>query len=81
MSKANRMKLLCGIVLTAVAMWAAPTHAQDPDSAPNAFRPGDAWAKQPMGRGFGMTIGLNVDRDGKGLVLALLGAAPKLAPA
>ncbi len=71
MLKTNRVKLLCGIALAAIALSAAPTYAQtqspDPNSAPNAYRPDDAWAKQPMGRGFGMTIGLNVDRDGKSM--------------
>jgi sugar lactone lactonase YvrE len=71
MSKTNRVKLLCGIALAAVALSGAPTYAQtlspDPNSAPNAYRPDDVWAKQPMGRGFGMTIGLNLDRDGKSM--------------
>ncbi len=67
MSKTNRVKLLCGIALAALAMSAAPTFAQDPNSAPNAFRPEEGWAKQPMGRGFGSTIGLNVDKDGKSM--------------
>ena len=50
-------------------MSAAPSHAQtaDPNSAPNTYRPDDGWAKQPMGRGFGSTIGLQVDRDGKSM--------------
>ena len=51
----------------AIAMSSAPTYAEDPNSAPNTYRPDDAWAKQPMGRGFGSTIGLNVDRDGKSM--------------
>jgi hypothetical protein len=67
MSKANRVKLLCGIALAAIAMSAVPTHAQDPNAAPNAFRPDEGWAKQPMGRGFGMVIGLNAARDGKSM--------------
>jgi len=71
MSTKNRVKLLCGIALAAIAMSAAPASAQtpgsDPNSAPNAYRPDDAWAKQPMGRGFGMTITMNVDRDGKSM--------------
>jgi len=45
----------------------APAYAQDANSAPNAFRPDDGWAKQPIGRGFGSTIGLNVDKDGKSM--------------
>jgi sugar lactone lactonase YvrE len=50
-------------------MSAAPSHAQtaDPNSAPNTYRQDDGWAKQPMGRGFGSTIGLQVDRDGKSM--------------
>jgi len=67
MSKADRLKLLCGIALAAIAMSAVPTYAQDPNSAPNMFRLEEGWAKQPIGRGFGSTIGLNVDRDGKSM--------------
>ena len=67
MSKADRLKLLCGIALTAIAVSAVPTYAQDPNSAPNAYRLDEGWAKQPMGRGNGSTIGLNVDRDGKSM--------------
>jgi DNA-binding beta-propeller fold protein YncE len=71
MSDTNRVKLLCGIALAAFAMTAPPSRAEtlgaDPNSAPNAYRPDDAWAKQPMGRGFGMTIGINVDRDGRSM--------------
>src|SRR5215471_1415167 len=60
-------QLLYGIAAAAIAMSAVPTCAQDPNSAPNMFRPDEGWAKQPMGRGFGSTIGLNVDRDGKSM--------------
>jgi len=67
MRNADRVKLLCGIAVAAIAMSAAPTYAQDPNAAPNTFRPDEGWAKQPMGRGFGSTIGLNVDRDGKSM--------------
>jgi DNA-binding beta-propeller fold protein YncE len=61
------VKLLCGIALAAIAMSAVPTYAQDANSAPNPYRPDAGWAKQPMGRGFGMVIGLNVARDGKSM--------------
>ena len=68
MRNADRVKLLCGIAVVAVvAMSSAPTFAQDPNSAPNPYRLDEGWAKQPMGRGFGSTIGLNVDRDGKSM--------------
>jgi DNA-binding beta-propeller fold protein YncE len=67
MSKANRVKLLCGIAFAAIAMSAVPTYAQDANSAPNPYRPDEGWAKQPMGRGFGMVIGLNAARDGKSM--------------
>jgi len=65
--KANHLKLLCGIAMAAIAMSAMPTYAQDPNSAPNMYRLDEGWAKQPMGRGNGSTIGLNVDRDGKSM--------------
>jgi DNA-binding beta-propeller fold protein YncE len=58
------------IALAAFALavaFGAPAQAQDPNAAPNAFRPDDGWAKQPIGRGFGSTIGLNVDKDGKSM--------------
>jgi sugar lactone lactonase YvrE len=72
MRNADRVNLLCGIaVVAAVAMSSAPTFAQDsnagPNAAPNPYRLDEGWAKQPMGRGFGSTIGLNVDRDGKSM--------------
>jgi sugar lactone lactonase YvrE len=57
-----------GLAALAVAITlGAPAYAQDPNSAPNTYRPDDGWAKQPIGRGFGSTIGLNVDRDGKSM--------------
>jgi sugar lactone lactonase YvrE len=63
-------RLMCGVaVVAAIVMSAAPSHAQtaDPNSAPNTYRTDEGWAKQPMGRGFGSTIGLQVDRDGKSM--------------
>ena len=63
----DRVRLLCGIAAAAIAMLAMPTYAQDANSAPNAYRLEEGWAKQPMGRGNGSTIGLNVDRDGKSM--------------
>ncbi len=67
MRNADRVKWLCGIAVAAVAMSAVPTYAQDANSAPNPYRLDEGWAKQPMGRGNGSTIGLNVDRDGKSM--------------
>jgi sugar lactone lactonase YvrE len=72
MSKINRVKLWCGTTLAALAISATPSGAQAPTSAaanvaPNAYRADEGWAKQPMGRGFGSTIGLNVARDGKSM--------------
>jgi sugar lactone lactonase YvrE len=63
-------RLMSGVaVAAAIVMSAAPSYAQtaDPNSAPNTYRPDEGWAKQPMGRGFGSTIGLQVDRDGKSM--------------
>jgi sugar lactone lactonase YvrE len=42
-------------------------YAQGPNSAPNPYRLDDGWAKPPIGRGLGSTIGLNVDKDGKSM--------------
>ncbi len=75
MSYRNFAQGLFGIAILAV-MAAAPAAAQgiaasavtpDPNAAPNPYRLDEGWAKQPMGRGFGSTIGLNVDRDGKSM--------------
>jgi sugar lactone lactonase YvrE len=70
MRLADRLNLMCGLaVVAAIMLSAAPSRAQtaDPNAAPNTYRPDDGWAKQPMGRGFGSTIGLQVDRDGKSM--------------
>jgi sugar lactone lactonase YvrE len=70
MRNADRVKLLCGIAVVAAVSMSGPVCAQtnpDPNSAPNPYRLDEGWAKQPMGRGFGSTIGLNVDRDGKSM--------------
>src|SRR5258707_9829392 len=67
MRNRDRVKWLCGIAVAAVALSAVPIYAQDANSAPNPYRLEDGWAKQPMGRGNGSTIGLNVDRDGKSM--------------
>jgi sugar lactone lactonase YvrE len=64
-----RAGLLAAAAVVATAAWAAPALSQnaDPNAAPNPYRLDEGWAKQPMGRGFGSTIGLNVDRDGKSM--------------
>ena len=67
MCKTDRVKLLCGIAVAAIVVSAVPTYAQDANTAPNPYRLEEGWAKQPMGRGNGSTIGLNVDRDGKSM--------------
>src|SRR5437763_385376 len=70
MRHGDRLNLMCGAaVVAAIMLSAAPGRAQtaDPNSAPNTYRQDDGWAKQPMGRGFGSTIGLQVDRDGKSM--------------
>jgi DNA-binding beta-propeller fold protein YncE len=58
---------LAALAITAFVASAAPSFAQDANSAPNLYQEQQNWAKQPMGRGFGSTIGLNVDKDGKSM--------------
>jgi sugar lactone lactonase YvrE len=48
--------------LTSVAQMGA-----DPNAAPNPYQVQEGWAKLPEGRNWGMTIGLDIDRDGKSL--------------
>jgi len=70
MLKTDRVKWLAAAAAAAtIGMAAVPAFAQatDPNSAPNLYREEPGWAKQPMGRGFGSTIGLNVARDGKSM--------------
>ncbi len=67
MRHADRVKLLCGIAVIAAVAGTAPSFAQDPNTAPNPYRLEEGWAKQPMGRGNGSTIGLNAARDGKSM--------------
>jgi sugar lactone lactonase YvrE len=66
----DRMKYACAIVALASLAMSAPAFSQanpNPNSAPNPYRLDDGWAKRPLGRGHGSTIGLNVDRDGKSM--------------
>ena len=66
----DRMKYACAIAALASLAMSAPAFSQanpNPNSAPNPYRLDDGWAKRPLGRGHGSTIGLNVDRDGKSM--------------
>src|SRR5216684_2720448 len=68
MNYANRIMLLLGVAATAaVALTSAPSYSQmnDPNAAPNPYREDVGWAKTAMGRPFGSTIGVDIDRDGK----------------
>ncbi len=56
------------VVGLAFALSSYSSHAQqslDPNAAPNPYRLDEGWAKLPEGRKWGMTIGLDIDRDGK----------------
>jgi sugar lactone lactonase YvrE len=67
----DRLNLACGIAAAAIlAVSAVPGFTQadnNSNTAPNPYRLDEGWAKQPIGRGHGSTIGLNVDRDGKSM--------------
>jgi sugar lactone lactonase YvrE len=70
MQYAHRVITVLGVAAAAaVALSNAPSYSQmnDPNAAPNPYREDAGWGKQPIGRGFGSTIGLNVARDGKSM--------------
>src|SRR5947209_12241625 len=58
---------LCAAAIAAFALAAGTSYAEDANSAPNPYRVDEGWAKPPIGRGLGSTIGLNVDKDGKSM--------------
>ena len=61
---------LAAAALLTLAVSSLPSAAQtvsDPNAAPNPYRMEENWAKLPDGRHWGMTIGLDIDRDGKSL--------------
>jgi DNA-binding beta-propeller fold protein YncE len=64
-----RMTALCGVTLASALALVAETGLAraampDPNSAPDPYVKQENWAKLPPGRKWGMTIGVNVDRDG-----------------
>jgi len=69
MSRWNRIILIIGIVwAAAAAMSGGISRAQsDPNSAPNAYRTVENWAKLPQGRTWGQVISADIDRDGKSI--------------
>ncbi|HMI96237.1 MAG TPA: peptidyl-alpha-hydroxyglycine alpha-amidating lyase family protein [Micropepsaceae bacterium] len=69
MRRAHDMRYALGIAtIAATALSATVGFAQsDPNSAPNPYRADEGWAKHGMGRNFGSTPGLALDRDGKSL--------------
>jgi 6-bladed beta-propeller protein len=65
------LHVLAGTAMLAAAAFAtAPAPAQtagDPNAAPNPFKAVENWAQLPAGRKWGMVIGVDIDRDGKGV--------------
>jgi len=58
----------CGIAMVAATAYSRVVLAQaDSNSAPNPYKFDEGWAKHPMGRNFGSTPGLALDRDGKSM--------------
>ena len=56
------------VMVAAVALPAALGFAQNnSNTAPNPYKPQEPWAKTAMGRNFGSTIGINVDKDGSSM--------------
>jgi hypothetical protein len=70
MSHIRMSGVLAAAALATLALSAATTMAgadDGPNAAPNPYRVEEGWAKLPEGRKWGMTIGLEVARDGKSL--------------
>jgi len=68
MRRAHDIYALGVAVAAATVLSASLSFAQsDPNSAPNPYRLDEGWAKHGMGRNFGSTPGLALDRDGKSL--------------
>src|SRR5271167_4411051 len=69
MWQATGLKYALGAaIVAAVAMSGAKCNAQgapDHNSAPQAYRLDDGWAKLPEGRKWGAAVGVDIDRDGK----------------
>jgi DNA-binding beta-propeller fold protein YncE len=70
MWQATAMNYALGAAIAAaVALSGAQCNAQgaaaDPNSAPQAYRLDDGWAKLPEGRKWGAAVGVEIDRDGK----------------
>ena len=64
----NRKYAVLTATIAATALSATLSFAQsDPNSSPNPYRLDEGWAKHGMGRNFGSTPGLALDRDGKSL--------------
>jgi len=66
----HQMKYAFGIALVAALMGGASVLAQGANpsnTAPNPYKPQDDWAKPMMGRPFGSTIGIDVDKDGSSI--------------
>src|SRR5436309_1010120 len=66
MTQKNRVAIACSALVAALlasAAFAQP--AADPNSAPNAYRVDEGWAKLTAGRHWGAVPGVDIDRDGK----------------
>ena len=64
----NRVSLIVGVaIVTLTTISGDRVYAQDvdPNAAPNPYREDVGWAKTALGRPFGSTIGVDIDRNGK----------------
>jgi sugar lactone lactonase YvrE len=71
----QRTKLTLATLTLLLVSWSSTVRAQDaqvaqpygPNDAPNPYRFDYGWAKLPDGRKWGAAIGVDIDRDGKGV--------------
>jgi sugar lactone lactonase YvrE len=69
---ASKVKCLIGVIIVAAIVAAAEDRsiaqgAGDPNVAPNPYRVDEGWAKLAQGRKWGAAVGVDIDRDGKGI--------------
>ena len=67
MRMATKLRAPLAFAIVALTAGLAQGQGVDPNAALNPYREDPGWAKTPMGRPFGAAIGIEIDRDGRGI--------------